>query len=69
MKRDKLIGAVLLVVFHLTLVALTSEEAGFAADRSEQLAAETTAYEALNRQSGTDMMNLGDIIDEASKKE
>ena len=36
---------------------------------AEQLAAETTAYEALNRQSGTDMMNLGDIIDEASKKE
>jgi small subunit ribosomal protein S1 len=35
----------------------------------EQLAAETTAYEALNRQSGTDMMNLGDILDEASKKE
>ena len=36
---------------------------------AEQLAAETTAYEALNRQSGTDMMNLGDILDEASKKE
>ncbi|MEI6108103.1 MAG: S1 RNA-binding domain-containing protein, partial [Opitutae bacterium] len=36
---------------------------------AEQLAAETTAYEALNRQSGTDMMNLGDILDEAAKKE
>jgi len=28
-----------------------------------------TAYEALNRTAGTDMMNLGDILDEASKKE
>jgi small subunit ribosomal protein S1 len=36
---------------------------------SEQLAAETTAYEALNRSAGNDMMNLGDILDEASKKE
>jgi small subunit ribosomal protein S1 len=36
---------------------------------AEQLAAETTAYEALNRQGGSDMMNLGDIIDEASKKD
>ena len=37
---------------------------------AEQLAAETSAYEALNRSSaGTDMMNLGDILDEASKKE
>ncbi|MSU70106.1 MAG: 30S ribosomal protein S1 [Opitutaceae bacterium] len=36
---------------------------------AEQLAAETTAYEALNRGAGTDMMNLGDILDEASKKE
>src|SRR5471032_2289328 len=36
---------------------------------AEQLAAETTAYEALNRSAGTDMMNLGDILDEASKKE
>ena len=35
---------------------------------SEQLAAETTAYEALNRSAGNDMMNLGDILDEASKK-
>ena len=37
---------------------------------TEQLAAETASYEALNRSSaGTDMMNLGDILDEASKKE
>jgi hypothetical protein len=42
-------GAVLVVVFHLTLVALTSEEAGFAADRSEQLAAEVWADEALGQ--------------------
>ena len=42
-------GAVLIVVFHVTLVALTSEEAGFAADRSEQLASEAWADEALAR--------------------
>lgn len=42
-------GAVLVVIFHLTLVALTSEEAGYAADRSEQFAAETWADEALGR--------------------
>ena len=37
---------------------------------AEQLAAETSAFEALNRSgAGTDMMNLGDILDEASKKE
>lgn len=42
-------GAVLVVVFHVTLVALTSEEAGFSADRSEQLAAEVWADEALGR--------------------
>ncbi len=41
--------AVLVVVFHLTLVALTSEEAGFATDRSEQFAAEVWADEALGR--------------------
>jgi small subunit ribosomal protein S1 len=35
----------------------------------QQLAAETSAYEALNRSAGNDMMNLGDILDEASKKE
>ncbi len=38
--------AVLVVVFHLTLVALTSEEAGFATDRSEQFAAEVWADDA-----------------------
>ena len=42
-------AAVMVVVFHLTLVALTSEEAGFATDRSEQLAAEVWADEALGR--------------------
>ena len=35
---------------------------------SEELAAETASYEALNRQAGTDMMNLGDILDAASDK-
>lgn len=40
-------GAVLVVVFHVTLVALTSEEAGVSADRSEQLAAEVWVDEAL----------------------
>jgi hypothetical protein len=38
--------AVLVVIFHLTLVALTSEEAGFATDRSEQFAAEVWADDA-----------------------
>jgi hypothetical protein len=42
-------AAVLVVVFHLTLAALTSEEAGFATDRSEQLAAEVWADEALGQ--------------------
>lgn len=42
-------GAVLVVVFHVTLVALTSEEAGYAADRSEQLAAEVWVDEALGK--------------------
>ncbi len=42
-------AATLVVVFHLTLVALTSEEAGFAADRSEQLAAEAWTDEAFGR--------------------
>jgi hypothetical protein len=42
-------GAVLLVVFHVTLVALTSEEAGFTADRSEQLAAEVWTDQAFGR--------------------
>ena len=37
---------------------------------AEQVAAETAAYEVINRQSpGSDMMNLGDILDEAAKKE
>ena len=40
-------GAVLVVVFHLTLVALTSEEAGFVADRSAQLAAEEWSDQAM----------------------
>jgi len=36
---------------------------------SDQLAAETATYDALNRQSaGSDMMNLGDILDEAQRK-
>lgn len=42
-------AAVLVVIFHLTLVALTSEEAGFAADRSEQMAAETWTDGAMGR--------------------
>lgn len=45
-------AAVLVVVFHLTLIALTSEEAGFATDRSEQMAAEVWADEALGRLPG-----------------
>ena len=37
---------------------------------AEQLAAETASYDMLNRQSsGSDMMNLGDILDEAANKE
>ena len=37
---------------------------------SDQLAAETATYDMLNRQSsGSDMMNLGDILDEAANKE
>jgi len=36
---------------------------------TDQLAAETATYEAMNRDSRSDMMNLGDILDEASKKE
>jgi small subunit ribosomal protein S1 len=36
----------------------------------EQLAAETATYEMLNRQSsGSDMMNLGDILDETAGKD
>ncbi|AKT36479.1 hypothetical protein [Chondromyces crocatus] len=40
-------AAVLVVMFHVTLVALTSEEAGFAADRGEQMSAEVWVDEAL----------------------
>jgi small subunit ribosomal protein S1 len=35
---------------------------------AEQIAAETSAYEALNRDSSGDMMNLGDLLDAASDK-
>jgi small subunit ribosomal protein S1 len=34
----------------------------------DQLAAETASYDALNRDSSGDMMNLGDILDEAANK-
>jgi small subunit ribosomal protein S1 len=47
-------------------LGLSIKAANYSAD---QLAAETSAYDALNRQSAGDMMNLGDILDEASKKE
>ncbi len=40
-------GAVLVVVFHLTLVALASEDAAFVADRSAQFGAEAWADAAL----------------------
>lgn len=42
-------AAVLVVVFHLTLAALTCEDASFAADRSDQFAAEVWTDEALGR--------------------
>ncbi|HEY4117374.1 MAG TPA: hypothetical protein VGM56_05940 [Byssovorax sp.] len=42
-------AAVLVVMFHFTLVALTSEEAGFAADRSEQAGADAWTDEAFER--------------------
>jgi hypothetical protein len=42
-------GAVLLVVFHVTLVALSSEEAGYVADRGTQYAAEEWTDGALGR--------------------
>jgi small subunit ribosomal protein S1 len=35
---------------------------------TDQLAAETASFEALNRDSSSDMMNLGDILDAASDK-
>jgi hypothetical protein len=42
-------GAVLIVMFHLTLVALTSEEAAYVANRHEQFGAEEWADSALGR--------------------
>jgi len=42
-------GAVLIVVFHVTLVALSSEEAGYVADRGKQVAAEEWTDGALGR--------------------
>lgn len=42
-------GAVLLVVFHVTLVALSSEEAGYVSDRGTQYAAEEWTDGALGR--------------------
>ncbi len=47
-------------------LGLSIKAANYSAD---QLAAETSAYEALNRSAANDMMNLGDILDEAAKKE
>ena len=49
-----------------TLVSVFIDAANYS---EQQLAAETSAYEALNRSTSNDMMNLGDILDEASKKE
>src|ERR1019366_6532180 len=46
-------------------LGLSIKAANYSAD---QLAAETASYEALNRSATNDMMNLGDILDEASKK-
>ena len=42
-------GAVLIVAFHVTLVALSSEEAGYVADRSKQTAAEEWTDSAIGR--------------------
>ena len=71
--HNHMIGETPRVVFlHFWGVGPTAELAGGikAANYSEQqLAAETSAYEALNRSAGNDMMNLGDILDEAAKKE
>ncbi len=48
-------------------LGLSIKAANYSAD---QLAAETATYDMLNRQSsGSDMMNLGDILDEAANKE
>ncbi|WP_334319082.1 30S ribosomal protein S1 [Termitidicoccus mucosus] len=46
-------------------LGLSIKAAHYSAD---QLAAETATYEALNRDSSGDMMNLGDILDAASDK-
>jgi len=46
-------------------LGLSIKAANYSAD---QLAAETTAFEALNRDSSGDMMNLGDLLDAASDK-
>jgi small subunit ribosomal protein S1 len=46
-------------------LGLSIKAANYSAD---QLAAETSAFEALNRDSSGDMMNLGDILDAASDK-
>ncbi|MDR0353213.1 MAG: 30S ribosomal protein S1 [Opitutaceae bacterium] len=46
-------------------LGLSIKAANYSAD---QLAAETATYEALNRDSSGDMMNLGDILDAASDK-
>jgi hypothetical protein len=42
-------GAVLIVVFHITLIALSSEEAGYVADRGKQVAAEEWTDGAIGR--------------------
>lgn len=42
-------GAVLIVAFHITLVALSSEEAGYVADRSKQTAAEEWTDSAISK--------------------
>lgn len=42
-------ASVLTVAFHITLVAVTSEDAAFAADRSDHVAAEEWTDEALER--------------------
>jgi small subunit ribosomal protein S1 len=47
-------------------LGLSIKAANYSAD---ELAAETSAYEQLNRSAANDMMNLGDILDEAAKKE
>ena len=46
-------------------LGLSIKAANYSAD---QIAAETASYEALNRDSSGDMMNLGDILDAASDK-